>query len=343
MDLITDLPPVDGFDSILVVVDQGLSKGVILLPCNKTLTSEGTALLLLDNLYKRFGLPDKIISDRGPQFASKAFLELLKLLKVKSALSTAYHPQTDGTTERVNQEIEAYLSIYCASHPEEWPQALSTLEFTHNNRRHADRTQTPFELMFGESPIAIPLSFESTNHPAIEDKVKTLRRNREEALAAHELARNRMADRRKSTFTPFKEGDQVWLDSRNLKTAYHKKMKPKREGPFTIAKVLGPVTYRLKLPTTWRIHDVFHATLLRPYKENDVYGQNFKKPPPELLNGEEVYEVETVLKHRKRGRGTQYLIQWRGYPISDASWEPEQSFSDDGDTLKRYKLRHGLK
>ena len=103
MDLITDLPPADGFDSILVVVDQGLSKGVILIPCNKTLTSKDTARLF----YKRFGLPDKIISDRGPQFASKAFLALLKLLGIKSALSTAYHPQTDGTTERVNQEIEA--------------------------------------------------------------------------------------------------------------------------------------------------------------------------------------------------------------------------------------------
>ena len=99
MDLITDLPPVDGLDSILVVVDQGLLKGVILLPCTKSLTSEDTARLLLDNLYKRFGLPDKIISDRGPQFASKAFTELLKLLGIKSALSTAYHPQTDGTTE----------------------------------------------------------------------------------------------------------------------------------------------------------------------------------------------------------------------------------------------------
>ena len=134
MDLITDLPPVDGHDSILVVVDQGLSKGVILIPCNKTLTSEGTARLLLENLYKRFGLPDKIISDRGPQFASKAFIELLKLLGIKSALSTAYHPQTDGTTEQTNQEIEAYLSIYCTSHPEDWTQALHTLEFTHNNR-----------------------------------------------------------------------------------------------------------------------------------------------------------------------------------------------------------------
>ena len=99
MDLITDLPVADGFDSILVVVDQGLLKGVILSPCNKTITSEGTAKLLLEGLYKRFGLPDKIISDRGPQFASKAFTELLKLLGIKSARPTAYHPQTDGTTE----------------------------------------------------------------------------------------------------------------------------------------------------------------------------------------------------------------------------------------------------
>ena len=91
------------------MVDQGLSKGVILLPCNKTLTSEDTGKLLLENLYKRFGLPDKIISNRGPQFASKAFKELLNLLSIKSALSMAYHPQTDGTTERTNQEIEAYL------------------------------------------------------------------------------------------------------------------------------------------------------------------------------------------------------------------------------------------
>ena len=342
MDLITDLPPADGYDSILVVVDQGLSKGVILIPCNKTLTSEDTARLLLENLYKRFGLPDKIISDRGPQFASKAFLALLKLLGIKSALSTAYHPQTDGTTERVNQEIEAYLSIYCTSHPEEWPQALHTLEFTHNNRRHADRTQTPFELMFGESPVAIPLTFENTKYPSIEEKMTTLLRNRQEALAAHELARSRIADRRKSTFTPFKKGDRVWLDSRNLKTIYHKKMKPKREGPFTITEVLGPVNYRLKLPATWRIHDVFNATLLRRYKENEVYGRNFTEPPPELVEGEEVYEVETILNHRKRGRGYQYYVKWRGYPISDASWEPEHSFSDDGDTLAQYKQRHQL-
>ena len=118
--------------------------------------------------------------------------------------------------------------------------------------------------------------------------------------------------------------------------------KPKQEGPFPITDVLGPVTYRLKLLASWRIHDVFHTRLLRPYKENEVYGKNFTEPPPNLVEGEEVYEVETILNHRKRGRGYQYFVKWRGYPISDASWEPEHSFSNDGDTLAQYKLRHHL-
>ena len=104
--------------------------------------------------------------------------------------------------------------------------------------------------MFGESPIGVPLAFETTKYPPIEDKMKTLQGNREEALAAHELARGHMADRQKLSFTPFKKRDQVWLDLQNLKTIYHKKMKPKQEGPFIITEVLSPVTYRLKLPAT---------------------------------------------------------------------------------------------
>jgi hypothetical protein len=94
-------------------------KGAILIPTAKHLTQEGAGQLLLENLYKWFGLPDKMLSDRGPQFAAKAFRELLKLLGIKSNLTTAYHPQTDGATEWVNQEIEAYLSIYCSAHPTE--------------------------------------------------------------------------------------------------------------------------------------------------------------------------------------------------------------------------------
>jgi transposase InsO family protein len=102
MDLITDLPLVEGSDSIVVVVDQGLLKGVILCSTTKTVTMDRIGNLLHENLYKQLGLPDKMLSDRGPQFAAKAFRAMLSRLGINLVLSMAYHPQTDGTTERIN-------------------------------------------------------------------------------------------------------------------------------------------------------------------------------------------------------------------------------------------------
>ena len=87
-------------------------------------------------------------------------------------------------------------------------------------------------------------------------------------------------------------------------------MKPKREGPFVITEVLGPVTYLLLLLASWQIHNVFHAMLLRKYKENEVYGENFMEPPPELVEGEEVYEVETILNHCD-SFDQQYNLNWQ--------------------------------
>jgi hypothetical protein len=228
----------------------------------KTITWEGTVTLLRNNLFKRFGLLDKIISDRDLRFAAHAFQELLKLLNIKSNLTTAYHPQSDGATKQVNQEVEAYLSIYCTSHPENWLHSLSTLEFTHNNRRHAEQIQSPFELIQGNNPISIPITFSHTKFPTIEEKMKQMISDREEALAAHELARTRIANRKQSKFIPFEKNQKVWLDMRNLEINHHKKIAPKQEGPFKIDEVLGQVTYQLKLPELWRIHNVFHATLL---------------------------------------------------------------------------------
>jgi hypothetical protein len=227
MDLITDLLPVEGYDSILVVVDRGLLKRVILCPCTKTITWEGTTTLLRDNLFKRFGLLDDIISDRDPRFAAHAFQELLKLLNIKLNLTTAYHPQSDGATERVNQEIEAYLSIYCTSHPEDWLHSLSTLEFMHNNRRHAEQIYFPFELIQGDNPISVPITFSHTKFSTIEEKMKQMISDREEALAAHELVRTRIVNRKQSKFVPFKKNQKVWLDTRNLKMNHHKKIAPK--------------------------------------------------------------------------------------------------------------------
>jgi hypothetical protein len=132
--------------------------------------------------------------------------------------------------------------------------------------------------------------WETVNY-RVAKKIKNLVTSREEALAAHELARSHMVERIKSNFVPFKKGQMVWLDSRHLKTNYYKKMAPKREGPFEIEEVLGPVTYQLKLPESWWIHKVFHATLLYPYWENKVYGENYIQPLPDIEEREEVYKV----------------------------------------------------
>jgi Integrase core domain len=309
MDLITDLPLAEGSDSILVVVDQGLSKEVILCPTTKTVTMDGIGNLLHKNLYKRFGLPDKMLSDQGPQFAAKAFRAMLSRLGVNSVLSTAYHPQTDGTTERINQEIEAYLAIYCHLLPETWKKNLAIMEFTRNNRRHADRPKTSFEIIQGESPNALPFTYENTKFPSIDDKIKQMMTDWDKALAAHKLAQARMAERRRNTFTPFTVGQKVWLNTQNMKMNYHKKMALKREGLFKVEEVLGPVTYQLKLPTTWRIYNMFHAVLLKPYIETEVHGENFSRPILDILDGEAVYNVETILKHRRRGQSYQYLIK----------------------------------
>lgn len=344
-DLITDLPKSGDhkYDSILVVVDHGLTKGVILTPCKKTIKADGVADILLRKIYTRFGLPDKIISDRDPRFTAHAFQELLKRLEIQSAMSTTAHPQTDGATERSNQEIEAYLSIYCTLHPETWSQALPILEFTYNNRRHADRTQTPFELIMGTAPKAIPEAFDKSSFPSTNERLKSLNEARSEALAAHELARRRMLERGKYLHIPFEKGQKVWLEARNLTLPYQsKKIAPKREGPFTILDVLSPLNYRLKLPPKWKIHDVFHASLLTPFNETEVHGPAFPQPPPEEISGNIEWEPEAILKHTGTGKNMLYRVHWKGYPSSEDTNEPKECFKNALPLLNAYRRKHKL-
>ena len=156
VDLITGLPDSHRYDSVMVMVDHGLTKGVIYCPCTKNIASEGVAQLFFTNVFPRFGLHSKIISDRGPQFASAFAQELARLLQYDVALSTAYHPQTDGETERVNQELETYLRLFTANKPDESSKLLPMAEFAHNSATHSVTQRTPFSLMIGYEPQAYP-------------------------------------------------------------------------------------------------------------------------------------------------------------------------------------------
>jgi hypothetical protein len=343
MDFITDLPISDGFDSIFIMVDQGLTKGVILCPCDKMITAEQTANLYIKNVFIHFGLPDVMISDRGPQFASHVFNSIMDALHVKHKMSTAFHPQTDGQTERYNAELEAYLRIFCAYEPDTWNKMIPLAQFAHNSKTHEALRQSPFQLMYGTTPVALPLVSERTNNPAADNRIDLLYKAREEALAAHNLAHIKMAERTMRRSKPFKVNERVWLDSKNLKIPYQsRKIAPKQEGPFTIKDVLGPVTYRLALPRQWKIHNVFHAALLTPFKETTFHGTTDTQPPPDLIEQQAEWEVEAILAHRKQGRRLVYLIKWKGYDTSENTWEPENNLTHTEELLDEYKKRRNL-
>ena len=220
---------------------------------------------------------------------------------------------------------------------------LPIAEFAHNQRTHEELKQTPFHLMYGANPVALPLAVETTTAPAATECLSSLNKAREEALAAHDLARQKMTQRTMKHSKPFKEGQKVWLESRNLRIPYaSRKIAPKREGPFVIKKVMGPVTYQLQLPKQWKIHNVFHACLLSPHKETEEHGPNHTNPPPDLIDGEQEYEVEAILAHRNQGRQKQYLVKWKGYDSSENTWQPENTLSNAGETLAEYKTLRNL-
>ena len=143
MDFITDLPLSNGFDSLFVVIDR-LSKATILSPCNKTITAKGTSSLYLSNVWKRTGLPQQVVSDWSPQFASKVMREIWSKLGVKSTMSTAFHPQTDSKTKWVDQELEQYLHIFCNFQVNNWADL---------NPFHGVCPQCPLSQCYGSFPI----------------------------------------------------------------------------------------------------------------------------------------------------------------------------------------------
>ncbi len=151
IDMVTGLPDSHGHDAILMIVDR-FSKAIIPVACNIKLSAEGWARILRDHVYAKHGMPQAVISDRGPQFVSQFMKELYRMLDIIPNASTVFHPQTDGQTERVNQEVEKYLRIFVNHRQTDWSDWLPLAEFAHNNHVHSATKKSPFMVLYGRNP-----------------------------------------------------------------------------------------------------------------------------------------------------------------------------------------------
>jgi transposase InsO family protein len=342
IDLIGPLPPSKGHDAILVVVDR-FTKMIRLIATETSLTSKGLAELYRDHIWKLHGIPRKVISDRGPQFASTFMKNLCKALGTLRSLSTAYHPQTDGQTERINQEVETFLRHFCTVEQDDWASWLAVAEFQYNDKAHSATQHTPFYLNYGRHPWKGDAHREPSQ-PAVEDFVKDLERARSEVKGALEEARDRMRtnyDRHRNQARTYQPGDKVFLEATNISTTQpSKKLAAKRYGPFAIKEKIGDGAYRLDLPSNWAIHPVINEMLLTPYHSPAFPNQQTQENwIPDIVGEEEEYEVEEVRDSRRKGRGIQFLVHWKGYPDEEDTWLPKSQLSNATEAIQEFSKR----
>jgi len=324
VDLITKLPDSKGNDTILTITDQGSTKAVILIPCNETMGTEQLAHLYKKHAFPFIGIPSKLISDRDVWFTSRLFQEICRQLGVRQNISSAYHPETDGQSERTNQTVETALRIFGNYRQDDWSDWLPIVQYQLNSHVSNTTGFTPFEIWMGYIPRAHQPDRVS-GMPEVQKRKEQLFEVRKQAQESMTRAQQSWA-KKKRPHKPYAKGEKVWLKGKNLRTSHPTtKLRPRRFGPFKVTEVLGPTTYRLDLPSMWKIHNAFHGALLSPYQETEEHGVNFTEPPPELIEGEPEYEVEKILGSRRHGQGRklQFLVQWKGYAPAHNSWEPQ--------------------
>jgi hypothetical protein len=345
LDFVTGLPlTTSRHNQILVVVDR-FSKMAHFFPCNESITADQTAQLFVNEIVRMHGIPEVLVSDRDTRFTSHFWKQLMKLLGTRTGMSSAYHPQTDGQTERVNQVLEQLLRTACRDDTRDWDTHLPLLEFAYNNADHAASGSSPFFLNYGFHPLtpqapALPPDLPRAH--VVADQLHQVWTQTRQRLQRIQERMKREADKHRRPHD-VRVGASVLLDTRNLDLSHlPAKLRPRFCGPFQVIEEVTPVTFRLQLPSAWKIHNAFHVSLLRPYRHPDEHfsGRATPPPPPVLLHNEPEYEVERILAHRLRRRGVhrtlEFLVRWKGYDPSEDSWVSESALEHAPLPLRAY-------
>jgi len=271
-DFITKLPLAQGYDSILVVVDR-FTKMAHFIPTTEKTSTEGLAQLFRDNIWKLHGLLDSIISDRGPQFAAGIMKELNQMLGIDTKLSTAFYPQTNRQTERINQELEQYLRMFIDNRQEQWPEWLGTAEFVYNNKVHTGTKVSPFQANHRQNPRMGFKLRKKGRYKGAERFAERMKKVQEEAKAALQKAQEdmkRYADRERGEVEEYRVGDLVLLSTKDLKYQmvgrHMKKFTECFVRPYKVKPIISSNAIELDLPSTIKIHPVVNVSWVRQYK-----------------------------------------------------------------------------
>jgi hypothetical protein len=339
---------------IMIVVDK-LSKRCHLVPSKSTDAAPDTARRFFDQVVRLHGLPAVIVSDRDVKFTSAFWRTLFNRFGTKLALSTAYHPQTDGQSERMVRTVKEMLRSVINHKQTDWVDHLTAIEFAFNNSVHPSTKMTPFELDLGYHPRG--LYSQLTDHePEVQTTTDFIEALSAQQIAAHESlekARQLQAsnvNKNRPKPTVYQTGDSVMLSTRFinppfLKGSGSRKLKAKYVGPFKVLRRINPTSYELDLPASIKAHPVINMEYLKAYHGNPERFHSRVIPPPEPIissvHDEPEYEIQSIKDHRYTKKGDlEYLVSWVGYPPWEDSWQPSRNLDGAQDTVSSYWNTH---
>jgi len=341
IDFITTLPVSNGQDALWVIIDR-LTKMGHFITCKGTMKPEDLVDHFIQQVVRHHGLPTSIISDRGSLFTSDFWKHVTKALGISRNLSTAFHPQIDGQTERVNAVLEQYLRAYCNYQQDDWEKLLPIAEFCYNNMQAGSTKVTPFFANYGYQPRFLPdLGTQNEETPEVSEYAAVLGKLHEELRAEMkeaQMAQTEQGNKARHPDPIMEPGDRVWLKRKNIRTTRPlNKLDHKQIRPYTILEKVGSHAYKLDLPASVKLHPVFHISLLEPTASTEpIPGHHQPPPPPIIIEAQQEWEVEQILDSRQHRSKIQYQVKWTGFHYPDKTWYLAENFENSPEIIREF-------